>query len=395
MGFFGFLSNIFDKAKDGEQIDLSVPVSYSSGVRSFLIDTYAMITAIQTVASLAANCEFKTYWNGMCIKGQEWHRLNIRPNVNQSGTEFWQEFYSKLLYNGEALIFELNGQFVIADSFTKDDYAVKEHIFRNVSRGDFTSYRMFLSSEVFYVQYQNEGARQLKLGLLSRYNELLSAAAEGYEKSGGTKVIVNVPMAARGADTEKELQDLFDVKFDKFFNSRNSALPLSNGITAQIHQITRSGAEIETIEKIVNDAMKRAAQAFKLSPALLTGEIAGIKEALDWTLTVCIDPLTAAVSEEITGAEFTADKVAAGNYIVADTSNIKHIDIFDIAGSVDKLISSGFLSIDEARASAGLQETGEDWAKKHYITKNYQSIDDLNKLSGADGTSGTSGGVGR
>ena len=39
--------------------------------------------------------------------------------------------------------------------------------------------------------------------------------------------------------------------------------------------------------------------------------------------------------------------------------------------NADKLIASGMMNIDETRDKAGLTPTGEKWARRHYITKNY------------------------
>jgi hypothetical protein len=60
-----------------------------------------------------------------------------------------------------------------------------------------------------------------------------------------------------------------------------------------------------------------------------------------------------------------------------DTTAVKHTDIFDTAANIDKLIASGFASIDELRDKAGLYEINEDWSQKHYLTKNYDGIQNV------------------
>ena len=68
---------------------------------------------------------------------------------------------------------------------------------------------------------------------------------------------------------------------------------------------------------------------------------------------------------------------AAGNYIKIDTLAVKHIDIFDIATPVDKLISSGAFTINDIRKVIGEPLIEEGWADQHFITKNYSTIQDL------------------
>ena len=103
---------------------------------SIAIQAFALITTIDMIASLVAKCEFKTYRNGKEFKGYEWYSLNVKPNKNQNSTEFWQELISKLLFYREALVINVNNQLIIADDFQKEEFAVKESEFTQISRGD-------------------------------------------------------------------------------------------------------------------------------------------------------------------------------------------------------------------------------------------------------------------
>jgi hypothetical protein len=131
----------------------------------------------------------------------------------------------------------------------------------------------------------------------------------------------------------------------------------------------------------MNDSLARAAQALKLSPVLLTGEVAGIKEAVNFTLTAAIDPLMNAVSEQLSVKYFSKDEIVKGSYIVGDTSNIKHIDIFDVSGAIEKLVGCGY-SPDEVRIYAGGQPTGIPAMQEHYITKNFATIKEVMRTGG-------------
>lgn len=166
--------------------------------------------------------------------------------------------------------------------------------------------------------------------------------------------------------------------FKSYFNANDAVLPLWEGmkfVPTTSDSAKKTTNEITDISKLVDDAMSRAAQAFKVPPALVRGDVAGIKDAVDMLLTVCIDPLADMIGEELTGKKFTPDEVISGQYIGVDTTCIKHIDIFDIAANADKLISSSMLSPDETRDKAGLNPTGEEWAQKHYMTKNYSNAE--------------------
>lgn len=381
--FSDFLGNIFTKRSKAPG-SVSFPslneVLYGDESTRIQINTYALFTAIEMLANLMANCEIKTYRRGKEYKGNLWERLNYRPNVNQTATEFWREFYEKLLYYGEALVFETaDEQMIIADGFNVSDYEIKEKYFSDVYRGTFQSYRVYKMSEVLYIRYPNANAAALRSGLLTQYEKLIHSAADSYENGGGNKVLLNIPGAAQGTPNFMEnYNDLMNNRFKSFFKNRNAVLPLWNGMQAAFSSGSSSHSDsVKDITTLVNDALARAAQAFKLSPALLTGDIAGIKDALNFSLTAALDPLANAISEQLTVKFCSAKEITEQTYIAADTSNIKHIDIFDIASSVDKLISSGFASPDEVRVFAGLQATGLPAMQEHYFTRNYALIDEI------------------
>ncbi len=343
------------------------------------INGFAVFSVIDMIASLCAAAELKTYKDGKPFKGLEWHNLNIRPNANQSSTEFWKEAYSKLLYEGELLIVPVSGRKIIADSFSIDEYALRENIFTGVTRGSFTFNKAFKSSEIFFIRYSNKRVKPLLDGVLSVYSELYGEAANNYIRSGGSKGVIEVESLPAGdPKLEEEYSKSLNKRMKSFNRARDATLTLFQGMKYTELKGNGGGKEIADIKSIFDGAMTRAAQALKVPPQLVLGEVSGINDAIDYMLTVCIDPLLNAVSEELSGKEFTPDEYISGSFIAADTTNIKHIDIFSLAPNIEKLISSAFANIDETRERAGLHPTGEDWAQVHFCTKNQEPITNLN-----------------
>lgn len=346
---------------------------------SIALESFALFTTIEMISSLIAKCEFKTYRNGKEFKGYEWYALNVKPNKNQNSTAFWQEAVSKLLFYGEVLIVCVSNQLIIADDFQKDEYAVKETEFTQVSKGDMTFNKKFKMSDVLYLRYSNNDAMNIVNNIFCMYEKLIESASDKYIKAGGQKGILEISTLARGdKDFEEKYAKLMNEHFKSYFNANDAVLPLWEGmkfVPTTSDSAKKTTNEITDISRLIDDAMSRAAQAFKVPTALVRGDVAGIKEAVDMMLTVCIDPLADMIGEELTGKKFSVEEVINGQYIGVDTTCIKHIDIFDIAAAADKLISSSLLSPDEARDKAGLNITGEEWAKKHYMTKNYSNAE--------------------
>lgn len=379
MGLGTWILNFFTKTKISEEKN-SYTMTEAIDKNNIMIEAFALFATIETIATLLSKIEFKTYENGKPYKGYEWYSLNVRPNKNQNATEFWQEAICKLLYDQEVLIFPIAEQKIIADYFSKDEKAVTETIFTQISRGDFNCRQTFNISEVIYLKYSNENVRSLIHNVFDMYNNLISEAADKYERAGGQKGTLEISAQASGdKDFENRYKDLMNNRFKSFFNSKNAVMPLYTGYkyTAQgADSVKKSTSEISDIKNLFDEAMSRAAQAYKMPPALVRGEVAGLEQAFDIMLTY-LDPIANMISEEFTGKLYTVDEVIDGSYIKADTTCIKHVDIFDIAGNADKLISSGIACIDEVRERVGLYELFSELSQKHWITKNYESIENL------------------
>ncbi|MCT8978301.1 phage portal protein [Clostridium sp. CX1] len=345
------------------------------------IENFAIVSAINLVASAISKCEFKTYMKGKENKGDEYYLWNIEPNKNQNSSQFIQEFISKLLYGNECLVIEVNGQLIIADSFYQNEYAVSENYFTNVSRGTMIFDRSFKMSEVLYFKLGNSDIKFLLANLIKGYNNLLNMAIGKYKRSGGRKGIAKVNKTSSGDENfQKKVDDLFYNRFKSYFESENAVIHLPNGIEYEEQNgegNKKSTSEIVDIQNITKETFERVAQAFKIPPALLKGDIADVGKLTENFLTFCIDPLVDMISEEINRKRFGKVDFLKGSYLRVDTTCIKHIDIFSISEAFDKLVASGGYSVDELRIKAGDTPLNTDWSKKHWMTKNYQDVEDL------------------
>lgn len=345
------------------------------------IEKFAINVAVNLISGCISKCEFKTYLRNEEVKIDEYYLWNIEPNKNQNSSEFIQEFVSKLLTKNECLIVEVNGQMIIADSFNQREYALVENIFESVTRKDFTFNRTFKMSEVMYFKLNNEDMRVLLSNLMNGYNKLIDMAIGKYKRSGGRKGTVRLDKVATGDEKQqKAVEELFTRKFKTYFEAENAVLDLPKNVEYDEKNgdgNKKSTSEIVDIQNLIKEAFARVSQALKIPPALLNGDIADIEKITDNFLTFCIDPLVDMIGEEINRKRYGKEEFLKGSYIDIDTTCIKHIDIFAIAEKVDKLIASGMFSIDGLRRK--LRETllNTDWSKKHWITKNYSDIDNL------------------
>lgn len=350
-----------------------------------VMEEFTIHAAINLIANCISKCEFKTFQSGKEFLGEESYKWNYEPNINQNSSQFIQELVTKLLYNNECLVVESNGQLIIAETYGSQEFALKETIFSGVSRKGFTYNRSFNMSDVLYFKLNNKNIRQLLKNLCSGYNQILNEAVEKYEKAGGEKGTLHIDAVAQGKkygdkSFEDVFEDLMNNRFKKFFNSRNAVLPLFDGFeyTKQAaEQSKKSTSEVKDITDLTEEILQTVARAFNIPVSLLKGDVSDVDKITKNFLTFCIDPICEMIATEINRKRYGKKQVQTGSYIKMDTTTIMHVDIFDIAEKIDKLIASGMYCIDELRKKLGDAELNTEESKKHFITKNYMDLNDL------------------
>lgn len=383
----GFFTWLYGKMLGGKSIEIS-----SGTVEKFMdeekmsklvMEEFTIHAAINLIANCISKCEFRTFEKGKEINREEYYVWNFEPNKNQNSSQFLQELVTKLLYNNECLVIESGGQLVIAENYTKEEFALKETIFSNVYRKSLTFDRTFRMSEVLYFRLNNKNIKRLLTELCSGYDRILEEAVEKYEKEGGEKGILNIESAASGKayggkTFEEVYEELMNVRFKKFFSSKSAVLPLHKGFNYErqgTEQSKKSTSEVKDITDVVDEIVETVARAFNIPKSLLKGDVSDVEKITRNFLTFCIDPICEMIQTEINRKRYGRRQIQEKSYIKIDTTTIMHTDVFDIAEKIDKLIASGMYCIDELRKKLGDEELGTPEARKHYITKNYEELE--------------------
>lgn len=174
-------------------------------------------------------------------------------------------------------------------------------------------------------------------------------------------------------------------QFKNFFERENAVLPLFDGYSYEdISQNAKTYSTESTrdIKSLADDIFDFTARAFAFPPSLAKGDVQDTGKAIDELLTFVIDPLVEMLQQEINRKRNGYAGFLAGNYMKIDTLAVKHIDLFDIATPVDKLISSGAFTINDILEVLGKPKLEDEWADQHFITKNYSTIQEF--LSGSE-----------
>lgn len=339
----------------------------------------AMQIGVDYIASAVGKCEIRTFINNKEVRGDDWYLWNVRPNKNQTSTQFWSEVVHKLYFDKEVLILPINKQLIIADSFSKEVRAIAPTIFSGISRDSFAFNGSYTTENAIYLNIENNAnTTSLSTSLGSVLDEMLKLTCKHYYNEGGEHGAFYYDTSQIGTkEDEDNLNRILNEDFDAYFNSKNAVLPLYDGM--RYEQMTSKSSSQKTsyvndMSTIIKEAYTRMAQALRVPPALLLGEVTDVKGVTQSLLTFAVDPLLDYICEAANAVMYGRG-ILEGNFLQADSSCIEHIDIFSSGGNIDKIHSNSILSVNEIRRKVGEPRIEEAWADSYIQTKNYETIE--------------------
>lgn len=382
----GILKKIFGFGKDFQDNEFVVDANVTTAqekASSLVVRKMAFEICVQRIAKAISKCEFRTYEKHKEKKNSFYYLLNVRPNKNESSAEFWNKFIHKLYYDDEVLIVQRADNLYIADSFTKDEDSVfYEHTFKNITINNLNLNGEYKQSKVLYFKLGNEKIKQYLEDTLNLQTSLIQSAISSYKRANGYKMKVHIGRLQANKELEDKINDLLTNQVKKFIEADNALLPEYEGLNfEQLNKETKTTVTTRDIKALYDDVLDLTCKAFLIPVNICNGEVTDTSKAVDDFLTFCLDSIVKLIQDEINGKHYTQDEYLRGTYMKINTQAIKHIDALDMANSVDKLISSGVYSINNILRILGEEEICEDWADKHYLTKNYADVNESKSAS--------------
>lgn len=351
----------------------------------------AFWTCVGKIANALTKCEFRTFYEGEEIFGDEYYLWNYEPNRNQNKAEFINKAIEKLFRENELLIVEsYDGQLLVADSFETTPNTLYGDTYSNVLVDDYQFSRTFQSTDVLHWKLNSKNVNKIIHGLYNSYVKLIDYSAKSYLKSRGSRGILNISAMAQADKLfEEKLNKLMNEYFKSFFNSSNAVLPMFEGYGYDdLGSKTYSEGTSRDIKNQYDDIFDFTARGFSMPPSLAKGDVQDTSKAVEEMLTFCLDPLVQMMQQEINRKRIGSRGMQKGTRLQINTMRVKHIDMFDIATSADKLISSGIYTVNMILRALEEPQIAEEWADQHFITKNYSTIQEIleeqNKKGGGE-----------
>jgi HK97 family phage portal protein len=373
---------VFDIFKKNSELEFLMDFDFvEDSTKKFHVKKIALETCIGLIARTIAQSEFRVKNGTSQIKDELYYRLNIRPSQNMSAAQFWEIVIYRLIFDNEVLVIKSDtDDLLIADSFTRTEYAIFEDTFKDVTVKGYKFDRTFQMSKVIYLTYSNERLKSLIESLYSDFEALFSRVLEFQKRKNQIRGLVDIDaIHDKTEEGQKKLQAYIDKIYKSFAEKSIAVIPQSKGFN--YHEIQPGSAPgVDEINKVTEGFLYQVARVLGIPIALIKGDQADIENPTRNFMRFCIDSFLKKISDELNSKLFTREEFLAGRKI--DIKRISYNNIFDVASSVDKLRASGVFNGNELREELGAERVDEEMMDQYFITKNYIELSDA--LKGGD-----------
>ena len=334
------------------------------------------------IASAISTCEFKVYDKDGIVKDTTYYKLNFAPNPNDTATRLKYNMVKKLIQDGESLVVQHNNNLYFAESFGFESESINGYKFNNVVVQKTTLNKKFDRKTSFYFRLDDEKIKSFLSDIDEKYKSLVSCASKAYKKALNNKWKLKIDSAKQhDPKFQEEFETYVKEQLKDFLESDSAVYPELNGYQLEhLDDGTADKTDSSDIRNIRKDIFDMVAQAFKMPPSMMYGNISNLKEVVNQFIAFAVKPFATLIGEEITRNFFTENEILKKNKrVIVDISSINYRDIFDVATGLDKLISDGVANIDEVRPLVNLPVLGTDFSQQYWMTKNYSKIEDMMK----------------
>ncbi|HDR7621831.1 phage portal protein [Bacillus cereus] len=371
----GWLGSVFKRNKELEfMLDLDLIADTANRLH---MKRLALDTCVSFLGRTISQSEFRVRNGKVFEKNELYYRLNVRPNKNMTASTFWERFIRKLIYDNECLVIQADdGDLLIADGFRHNEYAVFEDTFTDVIVKDYTFKRNFKQSEVIHLKYRNDKLSPLIDGLFADYGDLFGRILNSQKRKNQVRGTVDMDMiSAKTEEQIAKLQEFIDNMYKSIGSKDIAIVPQQKGINYnEIYNGVANGPSVEEINKVTSGFLNQVAMAIGIPTALLYGEMADVEKQTKNYMLFTVRPLLKKLSDEANVKFFEMNEYLSGQKI--EVKAVSYQSIFDLATSIDKLISSSAFTGNEIRSEVDYEDSDDPNLNVHHITKNYTRLDE-------------------
>ena len=367
---------------------------------------YALAICMNKIANALTQCTFETYDQREKLKGDIWYTFNIEPNKNQNASDFWNVVVFNMVTNPQGCLIVLNnnGDFLVADSYTLEEFPNSENIYSEVTVSDYTFTKKFKESEVLRLKLNNSSVKSYIEDVYSSYGKLITTSIKNYNRNNSKKLFLKIGTIFAQLKTKVDpetgeseydttLDEIFKNRMRGYFSENDSVTPIEDGLEIVEGGSTSNndtakkanGQTTDDIRHLFDDILNICADAFNIPRGLLKGDVADVEAMTDNFITFGMNPLASLIEDEINRKLYGKDEILKGSKMKVKTNTIKGYDPTKLASSAEALYRIGAVNANWVKEMLREEEVLEDWANMYMITKNYQEISNDLKGGESDG----------
>lgn len=314
-------------------------------------------------------------------KDEEYYRLNIRPNDNETGTDFWFNVARELVATGDCVVVRMpNGKYYRANSYQMDDYVLFGKTYSNIVITDGyneVALRYGVNSDdIMHFRYGTEKMRVFTKNVLGCLDDALDAV-RSLETIANTpllkyKLDANLQFRRRttdGKEVRLTLDNVLDEFKAKIDGKKLAIITEQTGSSLEFMDVKKqvTASEVTALADTIN---KECAAAYDIPLGVFNGQITEQSDATNEFITYAVSPVAEVINDTL-----NAKLVGQADYIKGERAfvwlaHFKHIDVIDAANSLDKLRAIGF-TLDEIFEMVGYPALNTEFSTTRALTKNY------------------------
>ena len=214
--------------------------------------------------------------------------------------------------------------------------------------------------------------------VINDYEKLHTRLVEALARNNQIRGVLSTRTNASFDESKREkMQRYADGLFKSFTTKTVAIVPAQEGM--EYSELTNttgtSNLSVDELKKLRRQFDDEVADILGIPTALMHGDMANLENSQKMFNSYCYQSLVKKMSDGLNFALLSKNEYKDNKRLVIIGEGQR--DKFSLAQSIDKLISSGSMLINEVREELGLEAV--PWGDKPLITKNYQLGEDVEK----------------
>lgn len=309
---------------------------------------------------------------------------NVCPNPNQNHSEFMARLIDQMYFGRQkkALVVPVRraskDEIWVADGWTENnDRPGRPIIYENISiDGSTEVLRKPMPADKVYVFKVPETSRWRVLlqALEAVYDEMAKSAVEAFGDKNARRWLLDLDASITGTkEDQNNINAYLKDSVSSFVTGNDMALPLYNGMSLRRADVdSKNAGSMLDVLQIRQDSFRVVTNCLRIPYTFLEGNVNNFNTVFNEFLTFFLNPPAKAIADEIAMKTLNQGMWEQGGSVVVDTTHVRHVDLFEVADRVEKLVGSSIDTPNEIRAFTGQEPVDKPGMNEYQMTKNHE-----------------------